>query len=302
MLNGAAQISSITLFCTLAYSVTALRRLRDEQLLVERNGYGECRLAPSRGTLDFREEISRAPQQIDSLETRRCVFCQTEPGEEFPGRQPDQQVETCDNRTEHLPRRRHRGANPRPSDYKSATLPLSITPQRQHDSDKTDAKHMDTEVDFAIGSQFIRHAMDDSERIADLQGNNHLKVHAADQELRTFNSKRRRHHAPFHFSITQHPTASGTRLQGLLGLLKIYNESLSSGLFSIPWKKGSLWILHKEGEKDPEGPKSYRSLPLLPVLGKLINRRLTMAMEAEGTPKRETIRFQQRNGYRLCSA
>ncbi|KAJ8894556.1 hypothetical protein PR048_007213 [Dryococelus australis] len=31
----------------------------------------------------------------------------------------------CDNRTEHPPRRRHRGANPRPSDCRSATLPLS---------------------------------------------------------------------------------------------------------------------------------------------------------------------------------
>ncbi|KAJ8890643.1 hypothetical protein PR048_010152 [Dryococelus australis] len=31
----------------------------------------------------------------------------------------------CDNRAEHLPRRRHRGANPRASDYRSATLPLS---------------------------------------------------------------------------------------------------------------------------------------------------------------------------------
>ncbi|KAJ8869740.1 hypothetical protein PR048_028748 [Dryococelus australis] len=31
----------------------------------------------------------------------------------------------CDNRAEHLPRRRHRGTSPRPSDYKSATLPLS---------------------------------------------------------------------------------------------------------------------------------------------------------------------------------
>ncbi|KAJ8865730.1 hypothetical protein PR048_033251 [Dryococelus australis] len=31
----------------------------------------------------------------------------------------------CDKRAEHLPRRKHRGANPRPSDSKSATLPLS---------------------------------------------------------------------------------------------------------------------------------------------------------------------------------
>ncbi|KAJ8868665.1 hypothetical protein PR048_030204 [Dryococelus australis] len=34
-----------------------------------------------------------------------------------------------------------------------------------------DVKHVYTEVDFAIGSQFIRHALNDSEPIADLQGN-----------------------------------------------------------------------------------------------------------------------------------
>ncbi|KAJ8886051.1 hypothetical protein PR048_012257 [Dryococelus australis] len=38
-------------------------------------------------------------------------------------------------------------------------------------SDKRDVKHVYTEVDFAIGSQFIRHALDDSGPIADLQGN-----------------------------------------------------------------------------------------------------------------------------------
>ncbi|KAJ8870641.1 hypothetical protein PR048_029664 [Dryococelus australis] len=37
--------------------------------------------------------------------------------------------------------------------------------------DKIDVKHLYTEVDFAIGSQFIRHALDDSEPIAYLQGN-----------------------------------------------------------------------------------------------------------------------------------
>ncbi|KAJ8870614.1 hypothetical protein PR048_029637 [Dryococelus australis] len=37
---------------------------------------------------------------------------------------------------------------------------------------KVDVKHVYTEVDFAIGSQFIRHALDDSDPIADLQGNN----------------------------------------------------------------------------------------------------------------------------------
>ncbi|KAJ8870995.1 hypothetical protein PR048_027298 [Dryococelus australis] len=38
-------------------------------------------------------------------------------------------------------------------------------------TDKIDFKHVYTEVDFAIGSQFIRHALGDSEPIADLQGN-----------------------------------------------------------------------------------------------------------------------------------
>ncbi|KAJ8867797.1 hypothetical protein PR048_031602 [Dryococelus australis] len=37
--------------------------------------------------------------------------------------------------------------------------------------DKINAKHVYTEVAFAIGPQFIRHSLDDSEPIADLQGN-----------------------------------------------------------------------------------------------------------------------------------
>ncbi|KAJ8872213.1 hypothetical protein PR048_025815 [Dryococelus australis] len=40
-----------------------------------------------------------------------------------------------------------------------------------HDKDKIDVKHVYTEVDFAIGSQFSRHDLDDSDPIADLQGN-----------------------------------------------------------------------------------------------------------------------------------
>ncbi|KAJ8891622.1 hypothetical protein PR048_004150 [Dryococelus australis] len=40
--------------------------------------------------------------------------------------------------------------------------------------DKIDVKHVYTEVDFAIGSQFIEHALVDSEPIADLQGNNSM--------------------------------------------------------------------------------------------------------------------------------
>ncbi|KAJ8881575.1 hypothetical protein PR048_018059 [Dryococelus australis] len=41
---------------------------------------------------------------------------------------------------------------------------------------KIDVKHVYTEVTLAIGSQFIRPALDDSEPIADLQGNNHKAV------------------------------------------------------------------------------------------------------------------------------
>ncbi|KAJ8870414.1 hypothetical protein PR048_029436 [Dryococelus australis] len=40
--------------------------------------------------------------------------------------------------------------------------------------DKIDFRHVYTEVDFAIGSQFTRHALDDSDPIADLQGNKSL--------------------------------------------------------------------------------------------------------------------------------
>ncbi|KAJ8871003.1 hypothetical protein PR048_027306 [Dryococelus australis] len=37
--------------------------------------------------------------------------------------------------------------------------------------DKIDVKQVYTEADFVTGSQFMRHALDDSEPIADLQGN-----------------------------------------------------------------------------------------------------------------------------------
>ncbi|KAJ8869038.1 hypothetical protein PR048_030589 [Dryococelus australis] len=42
---------------------------------------------------------------------------------------------------------------------------------QDNDADKIDAQHVYTEVDFAIGSQFIRHALDDSEPIVDWKGN-----------------------------------------------------------------------------------------------------------------------------------
>ncbi|KAJ8868666.1 hypothetical protein PR048_030205 [Dryococelus australis] len=52
-------------------------------------------------------------------------------------------------------------------------VPTTVHPTLNHwlRASLIDVKHMYTEVDFSIGSQFIRHALDDSEPIADLQGN-----------------------------------------------------------------------------------------------------------------------------------
>ncbi|KAJ8897533.1 hypothetical protein PR048_002880 [Dryococelus australis] len=58
--------------------------------------------------------------------------------------------------------------------YKSALKAGYLYGQEHFPSsfqDKIDVKHGYTEVDFVIGSQFIRHALDDSEPIGDLQGN-----------------------------------------------------------------------------------------------------------------------------------
>ncbi|KAJ8895046.1 hypothetical protein PR048_000371 [Dryococelus australis] len=49
---------------------------------------------------------------------------------------------------------------------------LQVVGEVFFETDKIDAKHVYTEVKFAIGSQFIRHALDDSEPIVYLQGNN----------------------------------------------------------------------------------------------------------------------------------
>ncbi|KAJ8866775.1 hypothetical protein PR048_032636 [Dryococelus australis] len=63
-------------------------------------------------------------------------------------------------------------------------LPNSGSPWRGRGerADKIDVKHVYTEVNFAIGSQFIRHALDDCEPIADLQGS---ECHTARRENTT---------------------------------------------------------------------------------------------------------------------
>ncbi|KAJ8897433.1 hypothetical protein PR048_002779 [Dryococelus australis] len=58
-----------------------------------------------------------------------------------------------------------------PKPQKSQNKPSDRNISRVHFKTKIDVKHVYTEVDYVIGSQFIRHALHDSEPIADLQGN-----------------------------------------------------------------------------------------------------------------------------------
>ena len=52
-------------------------------------------------------------------------------------------------------------------------------------------------------------------------------------------------------------------------VLDLMNRSLREGRFPAPWKIGIVKILYKGSDKDPQDPKSYRPLTLLPVLGKV---------------------------------
>ncbi|KAJ8869291.1 hypothetical protein PR048_030864 [Dryococelus australis] len=68
--------------------------------------------------------------------------------------------------------------SPSPSEVLGATstgVRTAMSPLRAKqicDHDNIDVNYVYTEVDFAIGSQFIRHALYDCEPVADLQGNN----------------------------------------------------------------------------------------------------------------------------------
>ncbi|KAJ8869160.1 hypothetical protein PR048_030728 [Dryococelus australis] len=62
----------------------------------------------------------------------------------------------------------------RPSYIRPSLAERFTTKLRTSFQDKIDVKHVYTEVDFANGSQFIRHVLDDSEPIADLLGNMQL--------------------------------------------------------------------------------------------------------------------------------
>ena len=66
-------------------------------------------------------------------------------------------------------------------------------------------------------------------------------------------------------------------------VLDIMNRCLREGRFPAPWKIGLMKILYKGNEKDPQDPKSYRPLTLLPVLGKVyekvINKRILGSLQ-----------------------
>lgn len=55
-------------------------------------------------------------------------------------------------------------------------------------------------------------------------------------------------------------------------MLHMYNQCLEEEVFPDIWKIGSVKAIYKEGGKDREEIKSYRSTCLLPVAGKLLER------------------------------
>lgn len=69
-------------------------------------------------------------------------------------------------------------------------------------------------------------------------------------------------------------------------ILEVMNAALDSGRFPRLWKVGLVKVLYKRGDKDPQLPKSYRTLTLLPVLckvfEKILNRRILFQLESRG--------------------
>ena len=69
-------------------------------------------------------------------------------------------------------------------------------------------------------------------------------------------------------------------------VLDVFNRCLRQGRFPSAWKIGLVRIVYKGADKDPQSPKSFRPLTLLPVLGKvyekIINNRVLRRLEEEG--------------------
>ncbi|KAJ8872586.1 hypothetical protein PR048_026192 [Dryococelus australis] len=90
----------------------------------ERSPRKTRRPAASSGTITICENPGVTPPRIEPGSPRwEASSLTTTPLRSPPIHAPTLML--CDSRAEHLPRRRHRGANPRRSDYRSATLPLS---------------------------------------------------------------------------------------------------------------------------------------------------------------------------------
>lgn len=55
-------------------------------------------------------------------------------------------------------------------------------------------------------------------------------------------------------------------------ILTVYNRCISEGIFPEIWRRGTIKIIPKRGDKAPDDPKSYRPITLLPSLGKVLER------------------------------
>ncbi|KAJ8887801.1 hypothetical protein PR048_014019, partial [Dryococelus australis] len=66
-------------------------------------------------------------------------------------------------------------------------------------------------------------------------------------------------------------------------MLEMFNVCLFEGKFPSGWKKGLLIVIHKGAGKNPRKANSYRSITLLPVMGKsldrLVNQRLMQYLD-----------------------
>jgi alkylated DNA nucleotide flippase Atl1 len=63
-------------------------------------------------------------------------------------------------------------------------------------------------------------------------------------------------------------------------IVRLFNGCLQWGVFPSIWKEGSLRVLLKSEDKDEKDPKSYRSICLLSVVGKLFEKILKIRLTA----------------------
>jgi len=62
-------------------------------------------------------------------------------------------------------------------------------------------------------------------------------------------------------------------------IVKIYNECLQMSIFPSIWKRGSLRVFLKGGDKEEKDPKSYRPICLLSVIGNLFKKLIKLHLE-----------------------